>query len=253
MTFALFAAADERQNSTLTVISAPAVVGWPVVAIPSCARRSAAYGCPQCLQGSGRRQWVADVAGRPEADAIGHQGGKMGLQFVQLRVVDRQRDGQPTPVSMRSQAMHRNLGSGTVTCAKRRRYAMAPPVLQMAFSAAGRAARPLPPVAVGLRRNEPLVETLARSLLLASGKVNPRSAISPRPSGRQISIRSVRQTAGISHSVAINLNTHRIPVPPVGYRPDRSPYSPRVVMLPPFSWTRPVHQVLAASTPSREC
>ena len=31
---------------------------------------------------------------------------------------------------------------------------MAPPVLQMAFSAAGRAARPLQPVASGLRRND---------------------------------------------------------------------------------------------------
>ena len=48
------------------------------------------------------------------SDAIGHQGGKMGLQFVQLRC-DRQCDGQTTFVSMRLQAVHRNRGSGTVT------------------------------------------------------------------------------------------------------------------------------------------
>ncbi len=63
-----------------------------------------------------------------------------------------------------------------------------------------------------LRRNDRSLNA-RQKLLRFSGKVNPRSAISPRPSGRwQIPIRSVlRQRA--SPSIAINRNTHRIPVP----------------------------------------
>jgi hypothetical protein len=66
-------------------------------------------------------------------------------------------------------------------------------------------------------------------------ELTPRSAISPIPSGRQISMRSVlRQRT--SPSVAIKRNahhTHPIPVPPVGCRPDlpyllrrHTPHSP---------------------------
>ena len=66
-------------------------------------------------------------------------------------------------------------------------------------------------------------------------QVAPRFAISPRPSGRQISIRSVlRQRA--SSPVVINRNTHRIPVPPLGYRPDQS-YLP--CRHTPILWTVP--------------
>src|SRR3984957_177345 len=84
------------------------------------------------------------------SDAIGHQGGKMGLQFVQLRC----RSATRWPTDARLDAIAGDAskpGKRHRHCAKRRRYAMAPPVLQMAFSAAGRAARPLQLVAVGLR------------------------------------------------------------------------------------------------------
>ena len=73
------------------------------------------------------------------------------------------------------------------------------------------------------------------------------SAISPQPSGRQISIRSVlRQRA--SPSVAINRNTHRIPVPPVGYRPDR-PYP--LCRNTPILWTLPPPDPFGPLRPTR--
>ena len=80
-------------------------------------------------------------------------------------------------------------------------------------------------------RKRPLVERSPEAASLPP-RFNPRFAISPRPSGRQISIRSVlRQRA--SSPVVINRNTHRIRVPPVDYRPaDRTSR----VVIPPFSY-----------------
>src|ERR1700722_19413209 len=101
------------------------------------------------------------------SDAIGHQGGKMGLQFVQLRC----RSATRWPTDARLDAIAGDAskpGKRHRHRAKRRRYAMAPPVLQMAFSAAGRAARPLQPVAVGLRRNDRSLN--ARQKLLRFGQ-----------------------------------------------------------------------------------
>ena len=91
----------------------------------------------------------------------------MGLQFVQLRC----RSATRWPTDARLDAIAGDAskpGKRHRHCAKRRRYAMAPPVLQMAFSAAGRAARPLPPVAVGLRRNDRSLN--ARQKLLRFGQ-----------------------------------------------------------------------------------
>ena len=91
----------------------------------------------------------------------------MGLQFVQLRC----RSATRWPTDARLDAIAGDAskpGKRHRHCAKRRRYAMAPPVLQMAFSAAGRAARPLQPVAVGLRRNDRSLN--ARQKLLRFGQ-----------------------------------------------------------------------------------
>ena len=91
----------------------------------------------------------------------------MGLQFVQLRC----RSATRWPTDARLDAIAGDAskpGKRHRHCAKRRRYAMAPPVLQMAFSAAGGAARPLQPVAVGLRRNDRSLN--ARQKLLRFGQ-----------------------------------------------------------------------------------
>jgi hypothetical protein len=91
------------------------------------------------------------------------------------------------------------------------------------------------PAAHGCRpaRKRPLVK---RSPLAASLRIRsiPGSR-SPRPSGRQLSIRSVLRQRP-SSPVVINRNNHRIPVPPVGYRPDRSCLPCRHT---PILWTVP--------------
>ena len=120
----------------------------------------------QCLRaptGVNGQQMLQDA----RSDAIGHQGGKMGLQFVQLRC----RSATRWPTDARLDAIAGDAskpGKRHRHCAKRRRYAMAPPVLQMTFSAAGRAARPLQPVAVGLRSNDRSLN--ARQKLLRFGQ-----------------------------------------------------------------------------------
>ena len=137
---------------------------------------------------------------------------------------------------MRLQAVHRNLGSGTVTAPN----SVAMRWLRQSF----RWHFPLQAEQHGrcspwlrLVRKRPLVERSPEAASLPARSI-PGSAISQRPSGRQISIRSVlRQRA--SPSVAINRNTHRIPVPPVGYRPDR-PYP--LCRHTPILWTLPQAQ-----------
>ena len=64
------------------------------------------------VSGPDRRQWAAGVARR--SDAIVIRAERWACSWSSSGV-DRQRDGQPTLVSMRLQAVHRNRGSGTVT------------------------------------------------------------------------------------------------------------------------------------------
>ena len=159
----------------------------------------------------------------------------MGLQFVQLRC----RSATRWPTDARLDAIADDAskpGKRHRHCAKRRRYAMAPPVLQMAFSAAGRAARPLQPVAVGLRRNDRSLNTRQKPLRFGQGQSQVSNiAKTFRPADLYRSV--LRQRA--SPSVAINRNTHRIPVPPVGYRPDR-PYP--LCRHTPIRWTLPMQR-----------
>src|ERR1700733_16275306 len=85
--------------------------------------------------------------------AIGHQGGKMSLQLVQLR----RRSAARWPIDVRLNAIAGGASKQRKPhshFAKQRRDAVSPPVLQVASSAAGRAARPLQPMAVGLPRND---------------------------------------------------------------------------------------------------
>ena len=91
----------------------------------------------------------------------------MGLQFVQLRG----RSATRCPTDVRLNA----IAGGTSKSGKRHRHrakqrrdVVSPPVLQVAFSAAGRAARPLQPMADSLRRNDRSLN--ARQKLLRFGQ-----------------------------------------------------------------------------------
>jgi hypothetical protein len=102
----------------------------------------------QCLRaptGVNRQQVLQYASG----DAIGHQGGKMSLQLVQLTC----RSTARWPTDTRLDAIAGGASKPRKPhnhFAKQRPDAVSPPVLQVAFSAAGPAARPLQPVAVGL-------------------------------------------------------------------------------------------------------
>ena len=157
----------------------------------------------------------------------------MALQFVQLRC----RSATRWPTDARLDAIAGGAskpGKRHRHCAKRRRYAMAPPVLQVAFSAAGRAARPLQPMANGLRGNDRSLNACQKLLRFRQGQSQVRNIANTFRA--QISIRSVLRQRAPS-PVAINRNTHRIPVPPVGYRPDRPYLLPRHT---PSLWTLPI-------------
>ena len=133
--------------------------------------------------------------------------------------VDRPRGGHPAPVSVWWQALQRNRGSRTITSPNKVAMRCARQSFMWHRSPQDRqSGRSIPWLAA-------CPATIARWTLprscLASSKVKPRSAISWRLSGRQISARSVlRQQA--SSSLAINRNTRRIHDPPAGKWPDRS-------------------------------
>ena len=112
----------------------------------------------------------------------------MGLQFVQLRC----RSATRWPTDARLDAIAGDAskpGKRHRHCAKQRRDAMAPPVLQMAFSAAGRAARPLQPVAVGLRGNDRSLNTRQKLLRFGQASIPGQQYRQDLPAGRSLSDR----------------------------------------------------------------
>jgi hypothetical protein len=99
------------------------------------------------------------------SDAIGHQGGNVSLQLVQIRC----RSAMRWPTDARLDAM----AGGASKPGKRHRHGakqrcdvVSPPVLEVAFSVAVRAARSPHPMAVSLRGNDRSPE--AASLLAKS-------------------------------------------------------------------------------------
>jgi hypothetical protein len=120
----------------------------------------------QCLgapAGVNRQQVLQDAG----CDAIAHQGGKVSLQLVQLwcrsasRWPTHTRLGVIAGRAQKPRKPHCHF-------AEQRRDAVPPPVLQVAFSAAGPATRPQQPVAVGLPRNDRPLN--ARQKLLRFGQ-----------------------------------------------------------------------------------
>ena len=137
--------------------------------------------------------------------------------------VIRQRGGQSTFVSMRLQVVHRNRGSRTVTspnvasrcsCPRQsfRWHSSLEPGLHDRCS----------PWLSACPGNDRSLSPRPEAASLRC-KVNPRFAnIAARPSGWQISIRSVAQATGViprRNQPHLHIASS---VPPVGYRPDRS-------------------------------
>ena len=158
-----------KVESKVMVMADAAAAGLTAAALRSCSPTLSVW--PRNVSGlfpasTGRR-----CCQHASGDAIGHQGGKMRSQLVQLRC-------RPT---MRWPADTR-LGAATASAAKprqphghpaeQRRDLMKPPVLDVASPAAGRAIRPQNRMIVGLRGNHRLLNT--RQKLLCLGQRQPQ-------------------------------------------------------------------------------
>jgi hypothetical protein len=98
----------------------------------------------------------------------------MSLQLVQLR----RRSAARWPIDVRLDAIAggaSKLRKPHSHFAKQRRDAVSPPVLQVASSAAGRAARPLQPMAVGLPRNDRSLNPRQKLLRFGQGQSQVRN------------------------------------------------------------------------------
>ena len=122
----------------------------------------------------------------------------MGLQFVQLRVSIGNAMANRRPSRCDRERCIRKHKRHHVRCAKRRHMRWLRQSFQMTFSAAGRAARPRCSPWLSALRSRPLVERSPEAASLRARFIPRVKAISPKPSGRQISIRSGAQAAGIT-------------------------------------------------------
>jgi hypothetical protein len=126
----------------------------------------------QCLRAPGGINWqqvLQDVSG----DAIGHQGGKVSLQLVQLGC----RSASRWPTNARFGAIAGNAqkpGKPHRHFAEQRRDAVPPPILQVAFSAAGPATRPQLPMALDLPGNDRSLNTRQKLLRFGQGQTEIR-------------------------------------------------------------------------------
>ena len=171
VTFALFAAADERRIHADSDHCCRSC--WLVRGCTSNLRADPQRMVAQCLRAETgvNGQQVLQYA---RSDAIGHQGGKVGLQLVQLRC----RSATRWPTDARLDAIAGGAskpGKRHRHCAKQRCDVVSAPVLQVAFSVAGRAARPPQPMAVGLRGNDRSLNARQKLLRFWQGQTQARN------------------------------------------------------------------------------
>ena len=187
-------------------------------------------------QGSDRRQWAADVAGRPKRRD--RSSGRKDGPAV-----------RPAQVSIGNAMANRR----SSRCDRRRcieTWEATPSLRQAASLCDGSASpsddifrcRPSSTAAAArgcrLAQQRPLVERSPEAASLRARSIPGQQYRQNLPAGRSLSDRC--SGSGQSPSVAINRNTHRIPVPRVGYRPDR-PYP--LCHHTPILWTLPVRNL----------
>ena len=170
--FTLFAAADERRihadSDRCCCRSCRLVRGRSSKLLADPQRMVA-----QCLRaptGVNGQQVLQDAS----SDAIGHQGGKVSLQLVQLRC--RSASRWPTHARLGAIAGRASKpGKPHRHFAEQRRDAVPPPVLQVAFSGAGPATRPQQPMAVDLPGNDRSLNARQKLLRFGQGQTQVRN------------------------------------------------------------------------------
>ena len=230
VTFALFAAADERRihaDSDHCCRSCWLVRGCtsklradPQRMVAQCLRAPTGVNGQQVLQGA-------------RSDAIGHQGGKAGLQFVQLRC----RSATRWPTDARLDAIAGDAskpGKRHRHCAKRRCDVMSAPVLQVAFSLQAEQHGRRSPWR-RLARQRPLVERSPEAASLLARSIPGSQYRQDLPDGRSLPNRC--SGSGHRPPVAINRSTHALPFSRSAIDPtDRTS---RVVIPPVAGHSRP--------------
>ena len=138
----------------------------------------------QCLRaptGVNGQQVLQDASG----DAIGHQGGKVSLQLIQLR----RRSASRWPTYARLGAMAgraQKPGKPHHHFAEQRRDAVTPPVLQVALSGAAPATRPQSPMTVDLPGNHRSLNARQKLLRFGQGQTPGSRYRQDLPAGRSL-------------------------------------------------------------------